>query len=149
MKMSPEAYDAMIIKDYSAMLENLQDGYIHDISLLPHPKDIILKALLLKIATVNDPDYVHAAVICAISLSDFQHGVGESIHTPISETPDQLKEYDWEKLQNFLDTMIEEKQSTGILIDKFEKLNPINRKICEQSNANFVKNKDWRRLFGL
>jgi len=151
MRMSPEAYDDMIIKDYSAMLENPPKGYIHDTSLLPHPKGKILKALLLRVATASDPEYVNAASICALGLSHYQDGVGESIQTPIAGSPsvgEQLVGYDFERFRYFSELMRAEGEQTMKLIEGVKEVSPISRKSKQLPKDAASKKKGWRRFLG-
>lgn len=154
MRSSQSDRDDVIIKDYGSILEKPLPGHIHDTSLLPHPKDKILKALLVGIGSSSDPEYVNALGVAAISLSDFQDGVGESISFPVaapsdpgSQSPDDiikaLAGYDFEKFQRFSALMQAEGEQTMKLIEGMKALNPI-----FQSAAKPEK-KGWRRFFGL
>ncbi|EPR18074.1 hypothetical protein M527_13990 [Sphingobium indicum IP26] len=153
MRSSQAVQDEVIIKDFGAILESPPPGHIHDTNLLPHPKDKILKALLVGIGSSSDPEQVNALGVAAIFLSDFQDGVGESISFPVAtsdpgnQSPDDMLKvlagYDFDKFQRFSAMMQAEGEKTMKLIEGMKALNPI-----FQSAAKPEK-KGWRRFFGL
>lgn len=151
----PQAvHDEIIIQDYGAILENRLPGFIHDTSLLPHPKDKILKALLVGIGSSSNPEYVNALEASVIFLSHFQDGVGESISLPVAAPPDTgsqssddiikaLAGYDFEKFQRFSAMMQAEGEQSMKLIEGIKALNPIFQSVA------MPEKKGWRRIFGL
>jgi hypothetical protein len=74
------ASDAKIIRDFGGFVEcdPPRPDRIEDVSKLPHPKDVILTALLNEIRKGNHPEKVTNA-LCGLAtcLSQFQSGVGE------------------------------------------------------------------------
>lgn len=149
MGMPRESDDDKIIEDYSAMLSDPPKGYIHDTSLLPHPKKRILEELLLRIATVGDPGYVNSAGICALALSNYQDGVGESIHAPIAASSGELVGYDFERFRHFSELSLAEAKETMKLIETMNEINPINRKNERPPSNGASKKSGWRRFLGL
>ena len=75
---------ARIIADYGAFMARNPSGgggQIWDVKCLPHDKDAILDAICLEIVRENDENRLEAFKMGALSLADYQDGVGDQ---PIS-----------------------------------------------------------------
>lgn len=68
---------ANVISDYGQFLEHHPTvGEIRDASDLPHPKEEILDAICLELVQEDDEQRREALKVAALSLADFQAGVG-------------------------------------------------------------------------
>ncbi|BAI95724.1 hypothetical protein Sj15T_00720 [Sphingobium sp. TA15] len=146
----------VIVKSYATFMENSPRGIIHDISLLPHPKNEILNALLVSIGASQDPEYVNALSNAALFLSHFQDGVGESIIPMaidagnITKLPHEDRERvidDLKRFQHFGEIMNAESDETMIEINNMKEINAL--LYSSRSDKPPMKKKGWRRFFGL
>ncbi|MCH7778030.1 MAG: hypothetical protein IH878_16090 [Gemmatimonadetes bacterium] len=82
------AYVEMIIGDFGALMEKGIDPITYyDVSMLPHAKEDILKALLISIKFSSDPTLREHFKVALVFLAQFQEGVGPN---PISPLPVDL-----------------------------------------------------------
>lgn len=79
--MSPEEV-SIIIREYGDAMDNNAPppGGVADVSNLPFPKSKIKEAIIKAIQTSDDPEMSKALKIGYIQLSDWQEGVGDTIH---------------------------------------------------------------------
>lgn len=84
-----EAEEQMIFDYADALMANAEaHAIVTDEAALPHPKQELLQALLSKIARDPDREVVRALSIAALSLADYQPGVGPN--PLLSATDDQV-----------------------------------------------------------
>ena len=80
-----------VISDFGQFLEaNPSGGNICDASELPHPKEEILDAIFLQLVAVEDENLRSALEVAAITLADFQEGVGSEPLSPLGIPVEEL-----------------------------------------------------------
>lgn len=122
-----EAEEQMIFDYADALMANAEaHAIVTDEAALPHPKQELLQALLSKIARDPDREVVRALSIAALSLADYQPGVGAN---PLfSATDDQIAGM----RENRRDVLLE-------VANNYEKISRFNADIS----------KDMKFIFGL
>jgi hypothetical protein len=71
--MSAPQYDARnVLEQFLGTYEKLNDGAIHDVKGLPHPKDVIKSVLQLCIRTIEDADKRRFLRSAYLSLANYQ-----------------------------------------------------------------------------
>jgi hypothetical protein len=114
-----------VIRDYGALVASNPPlpTRIEDTSMLPHPKDIILDALIYEIGRGYAANVEESLIGCAITLAQYQVGVGnkplEMLSLDLVRTP---KPTNLEELRQLAKRSVEISEKTELEFKKFNVL---------------------------